>query len=308
MWNKHLKNIQFEDKKIRKIDKGMALYQIIEGREEMIISNSEKEEFEKKLKKVSKENLSHSETETKLVDFHNSKKSFSFEFEKAKNESLIEISSKKSILKPSDSTKYKSLIELNLKDTFLISNDGLDSKDDSKDSKIKIPISNCSHIFKENKDRTPLGHFNFKAVTSTQFFSLIWENKFYNQSVSEHFEHTDCVYPEWAFKESSCCLKRLVTYKMPLDIPFAPKITRIESEQFVRYDESNRLVFESNNFSLDVPFGDSFYVNERYIVDDLKKSSINVDVSIFIIWKKSAWGLKGTINQRSVRLNISLVF
>lgn len=171
---------------------------------------------------------------------------------------------------------------------------------------IPVPIptqASCKHIVEEAEDKKfsgqKLGNKTYKNVTLQQFFALVWCNPEYNKEVVSHFDYQDFNAPAWASSEGNCCISRMVTYKMHLNASIGPKSTRVDAYQYARFKNEKTLMLETCNISKDVPMGDAFEVHEKWVVTQEGKD-INVDITAGVIWKKSAWGLKGTINQKSM--------
>jgi len=59
------------------------------------------------------------------------------------------------------------------------------------------------------------------------------------------------------------------------------------------------MIYETGNISKDVPFGESFTVHDRW---SIIQAGPNLKVTVFatIKWKKSIWGLKGTIEKKAI--------
>jgi len=173
------------------------------------------------------------------------------------------------------------------------------------DVPIPIPTSlTCKHVLEEADDKkytgTKLGSQKvFKNLTLHAFFALIWGNPEYGTLLQKEMDYTEWNSPAWAVNEGGCCLQRMVSYRMPLKSGLGPKSTRVDSYQNVRYKNGNCLLFESSNISKDVPLSDAFEVHEKWVVLQ-DGANVVADVTAGVVWKKSAWGLKGTINSKSV--------
>lgn len=170
---------------------------------------------------------------------------------------------------------------------------------------IPIPTSlTCKHVLEEADDKkytgTKLGAQKiFKNLTLNAFFALIWGNPEFGTLLQKEMDYTEWNSPAWAMNESNCCLQRMISYRMPLKSGLGPKSTRVDSYQNVRFKHNNCLLFESSNISKDVPLSDAFEVHEKWVLQQ-EGTNVIVDVTAGVVWKKSAWGLKGTINSKSV--------
>lgn len=171
---------------------------------------------------------------------------------------------------------------------------------------IPVPIptqQSCKHIVEEADDKkfsgTKLGNRTYKNITLEKFFAIVFCNEEYDQGLVSQFEYTEWNCPTWAATEGGCCINRLVSYRMPLNASLGPKSTRQDSFQYARYKNDRTLLFESCNISKDVPMSDAFEVHEKWVITQ-DGPNVNVDVVAGLIWKKSAWGLKGTITQKSI--------
>lgn len=172
------------------------------------------------------------------------------------------------------------------------------------DIPVKIPTqASCKHIIEEAEDKkfsgTKLGNKTYKGVTLQQFFALVFCNTDYNKELVSHFDYQDWNAPTWALSDTSCCASRMVTYRMHLNASLGPKSTRVDSYQNARFKDDKTLLIESCNISKDVPMGDAFEVHEKWVITQEGKD-VQVDLTAGVVWKKSAWGLKGTINQKSI--------
>jgi len=95
--------------------------------------------------------------------------------------------------------------------------------------------------------------------------------------------------------------ERLLTFKTATGAPIGPSVTRVEKHQrYFYFAKSKLLVVKTWARSLDVPFGDSFLVMEKWIVQPDKDDELKVNVRVIsgAHFNKSTM-LKGTI-QKSV--------
>jgi hypothetical protein len=167
-----------------------------------------------------------------------------------------------------------------------------------------VPTStSCKHVLEESEDKkfsgTKIGQKTWLNLTLNQFFALVWCNRDYSNAVINNFGYTEWNAPPWGPSDGNCCAARLVTYRMPLNASLGPKSTRVDSYQNARFKNPNTLLIETSNISKDVPFGDAFEVHEKWTaVQD--GPDVNLEVSAAVVWKKAAWGLKGTINTKSM--------
>jgi hypothetical protein len=172
------------------------------------------------------------------------------------------------------------------------------------DISVTIPTTlSCKHILEEAEDKkftgTKLGTRTFKNINLHQFFALVWCNPEYNQLLIEANDYTEWNAPPWNLSDTGCCAQRLLTYRMPLNASLGPKSTRVDSYQNARFKGPNCLLLETSNLSKDVPMGDAFEVHEKWVVTQ-EGNTVTVEITAGVIWKKTAWGLKGTINSKSM--------
>lgn len=169
---------------------------------------------------------------------------------------------------------------------------------------VNIPTqASCKHVVEEADDKkfsgTKLGTKVYKGVTLKEFFALVFCNGDYNKELIAHFDYTEWNAPTWAMSDESCCASRLLQYRMHLNASIGPKSTRQDSHQNARFKNDTTLLIESCNISKDVPMSDAFEVHEKWVVTQEGKD-VKVELTAGVVWKKSAWGLKGTINQKSI--------
>jgi hypothetical protein len=171
---------------------------------------------------------------------------------------------------------------------------------------VPVPVPTtlaCKHTVEEVEDKkytgSKLGSKTYKNLTIAQFFALVFSNPEYASLLAKDLEYSEWNAPPWALNEAGCCLQRLVTYRMPLKSGIGPKSTRVDSTQNVRYKNSNVMLLESSNISKDVPLSDAFEVHEKWLIQQ-DGPNVTVDVTAGVVWKKTAWGLKGTINTKSI--------
>lgn len=169
---------------------------------------------------------------------------------------------------------------------------------------VTIPTqASCKHVVEESEDKkfsgTKLGTKTYKGVTLKEFFALVFCNTDYNKELVSHFDYTEWNAPAWSMSEENCCASRLLQYRMHLNASIGPKSTRQDSFQNARFKNDKTLLIESCNISKDVPMGDAFEVHEKWVITQEGKD-VQVDLTAGVVWKKSAWGLKGTINTKSI--------
>lgn len=171
---------------------------------------------------------------------------------------------------------------------------------------IILPINkNCTHIRTEpEKNQTKIHDRTFK-VSPSIFFRLTFKNNKFLEEYAEACEYAaDWTADEWAPTDSSeCCHSRKLYYKIPLNNNIGPKSTRVIATQYARQSSETNILMEMQNVSKDVPFGDSFIVYEIWELKQVESKGIkecNIVIKGGINWKKSVWGLKGTIEKKAL--------
>lgn len=141
-------------------------------------------------------------------------------------------------------------------------------------------------------------------ITPSKLFELTFNNSKFLKDFADGCDY----FPEWKFGDwtkdsANSCLTRTLNYKIPLNQSIGPKSTRVEGSQTVRMINSTDLIVDSQIISKDVPFGESFVVNEVWELTQEKSENgpqCHIVVKSGIMWKKSVWGLKGTIEKKSM--------
>lgn len=182
-----------------------------------------------------------------------------------------------------------------------------EDKELNDESNTGLPIKkNCTHIRTEpEKNQTKIFDRTFK-VTPSVFFCLTFKNKKFLEEYADSCEYA----PEWTADDwaptdnSECCHSRKLNYKIPLNNNIGPKSTRVIATQYARYLNENSILMEMQNISKDVPFGDSFTVYEIWELKQVEGNKgikeCNIVIKGGISWKKSVWGLKGTIEKKAL--------
>eukprot|EP00013_Stygamoeba_regulata_P002525 CAMPEP_0177633414 /NCGR_PEP_ID=MMETSP0447-20121125/2825_1 /TAXON_ID=0 /ORGANISM="Stygamoeba regulata, Strain BSH-02190019" /LENGTH=862 /DNA_ID=CAMNT_0019135073 /DNA_START=346 /DNA_END=2934 /DNA_ORIENTATION=- len=132
------------------------------------------------------------------------------------------------------------------------------------------PISqSCSHMLKATKDAFQSLKTTF-SLSVAGFYKLFLDEKLrFFPAIHEEggeFGYSEMTCTPWALESGSCCLRRDLKYRMPLNITFGPKSTMVEQSHRIHFVNSQKLVLQTISLSKDVPYGDAFQVVNTYTV------------------------------------------
>ncbi|OQR96796.1 GRAM domain-containing protein 1A [Achlya hypogyna] len=93
-------------------------------------------------------------------------------------------------------------------------------------------------------------------------------------------------------------LTRTASFVLPVDAPIGPKSTRVNLVQERRPLENGGYLFDTSTRLADIPYGDYFAVEDRWILHKLSDTSLELCVQLRVVFSKSTmW--RGTIESRA---------
>jgi hypothetical protein len=105
------------------------------------------------------------------------------------------------------------------------------------------------------------------------------------------------------YKPATCCVERLITFKVALSQPVGPKSTRMTQTLVARFVTARRLVIETVSQCHDAPYADSFLVNSMLVVDEKHDGSCHLRIWWGVRFLRTVWMVKGLIESTALRDN-----
>jgi len=106
----------------------------------------------------------------------------------------------------------------------------------------------------------------------------------------------------WKSSDTGCCKSREMSYVVELGYLIGPKTSTVDQTQRVHFLDKTSFIVEKSSQSKDVPFGEEFKVEEKWII---KSNENSVDISLYgtTNWITSSWGssmFKSKIDSKSI--------
>ncbi|EGG18212.1 hypothetical protein DFA_03699 [Cavenderia fasciculata] len=166
----------------------------------------------------------------------------------------------------------------------------------------QVPLrEKCDHISLSDFDEQPWMNERF-PITVEEFYAVIVKSDFWGQVNTTH-GYTEQTVSEW--KTGSCCIERNMDFRTAIAFKIGPKSTRVSQVQRCRLRNKDELVFQSSSCSKDVPYGDSFSVENLMQVhtahDDA--SACVIKLSGKIKFTKTLWGINSMIQKSASQGN-----
>jgi uncharacterized membrane protein YgcG len=105
------------------------------------------------------------------------------------------------------------------------------------------------------------------------------------------------------YKPATCCVERLITFRVSLSQPVGPKSTRMTQTLVARFVTARRLVIETVSQCHDAPYADSFLVNSMLVVDEKHDGSCLLRIWWGVRFLRTVWMVKGLIESTALRDN-----
>lgn len=132
--------------------------------------------------------------------------------------------------------------------------------------------------------------------TVDEFFLAGFSNKSRQDlqpKMSQALEQTELNVTDWLLKKRIGCVRDMV-YVVPVKQSFGPKSTRCHQNQSYCVYEDNTFVLSTSQIQTDIPYGDYFRVEARWVLRPLSKRRCSLSVSTEVIFTKSTM-MKGLI-------------
>jgi hypothetical protein len=156
--------------------------------------------------------------------------------------------------------------------------------------------SECKHFHDEKPQKICEAEFDVSVV---EFYNIFWSDAEFFSYLGRMQEFTELFVGNWQLSEENCCISRKVGYRAPVKAPIGPKSTRVEQQQRARFKTPSLLLIETSSISKDVPFGDSFLVEERWTLTEGPNKKTKCAIDVYLRWKKNAWGFKSQIEKKT---------
>eukprot|EP00029_Vermamoeba_vermiformis_P006969 TRINITY_DN287_c0_g1_i1.p1 TRINITY_DN287_c0_g1~~TRINITY_DN287_c0_g1_i1.p1 ORF type:complete len:837 (+),score=183.56 TRINITY_DN287_c0_g1_i1:76-2586(+) len=156
--------------------------------------------------------------------------------------------------------------------------------------------SDCKHFHDEKPTKLLEAEFDVSVV---EFYNIFWSDAEFFSYLGRMQEFTEMFVGNWQLTEEGCCISRKVGYRAPVKAPIGPKSTRVEQQQRARFKTPTLLLIETSSVSKDVPFGDSFLVEERWTLTEGPNKKTKCAIDVYLRWKKNAWGFKSQIEKKT---------
>lgn len=130
-----------------------------------------------------------------------------------------------------------------------------------------------------------------------EFFSAAWSNKSRNilqPKLSSALEQTGCSITDWIRSKTRGGCAREMMFTVPVKQTFGPKSTHCHQTQYYSVYEDDTLVFSTSQVQTDIPYGDYFRVEARWILRSIGKRKCSLFVGTEVIFTKSTM-MKGLI-------------
>ncbi|OQS05557.1 hypothetical protein THRCLA_02335, partial [Thraustotheca clavata] len=109
---------------------------------------------------------------------------------------------------------------------------------------------------------------------------------------------TDIKCDPWSTPDENMSQTRTANFVLPVDAPIGPKSTRVNVFQVRKPLENDGYLFDTSTRLGDIPYGDYFAVEDRWILEKLSDDSCELFVQIRVVFSKSTmW--RGTIESRA---------
>ena len=90
----------------------------------------------------------------------------------------------------------------------------------------------------------------------------------------------------WNPSAENCCFERRAKFKAPIGFS---KYTRVTQQQRVRFTNDDKVIFETSSFSKDVPYGNHFLVESKWVLTNLDDSHSELKIYISVKFIKHNW-------------------
>lgn len=173
-----------------------------------------------------------------------------------------------------------------------------------------VPVlETCSHISAGWTAGQSMVNVLLPVAVGDMFYTFFDDKNpdvpvFWNElHTQEPLSYTEVSMGQWSPQAENCCLRRSVGFRVALKHPLGPKSTRVQQEQRIHYMNKDTLVMETTSASLDVPYGDTFSTDTRWVMSAATgpggKPATRVTVNVDIKFTKSVW-IKGVIQSSAV--------
>ncbi|KAK5574931.1 hypothetical protein RB653_010185 [Dictyostelium firmibasis] len=142
-------------------------------------------------------------------------------------------------------------------------------------------------------------------ISCIKFYTLMIDSDFWAY-VSKECGFLDMKESEWITSETCCHQERTLNFKTPISFKIGPKVASVQQSQKIRRTPTNGYVMETSSISKDVPYGDSFSVENYLTLEPCPQSPQDfciLKVSTAVKFIKSIWGLGGLIEKTVTQSN-----
>eukprot|EP01132_Coremiostelium_polycephalum_P003062 gene3062-3830_t len=184
-------------------------------------------------------------------------------------------------------------------------NNSISSPDANVPSFLKFPnlplAEKCQHINYSDFEEAPWSTEKY-PITVEEFFNVIIRSDFWG-SVNTTHSYTEQSVSEWSVT-TPCCVQRTMDFRTAIAFKIGPKSTRVAQIQRCRMKSKDELAVECSSVSKDVPYGDSFSVENLIVVSpNPAEDGCIVRLSSKIKFMKTIWGITSMIQKTALTGN-----
>ncbi|EGC28687.1 hypothetical protein DICPUDRAFT_100061 [Dictyostelium purpureum] len=165
----------------------------------------------------------------------------------------------------------------------------------------RLPMQDkCDHVVVSEFDEAPWSTEKYQ-ISLAEFYEIIIRSDFWG-SVNTTHSYTEQSLSEWK-QNTNCCIHRNIDFRTAISFKIGPKSTRVAQTQRCKLKNKSELILQSSSVSKDVPYGDSFSVENLLVVQAIDNTSCLAKLSSKIKFTKSVWGLSSMIQKSALQGN-----
>eukprot|EP01133_Synstelium_polycarpum_P006601 gene6601-7665_t len=136
-------------------------------------------------------------------------------------------------------------------------------------------------------------HIFYRAIIDSSFWATVSEEMGF-------YEMTEGL---WSTSATACHQERELNFKTPISFKIGPKCATVTQVQKIRRTPTSGYFMETSSVSRDVPYGESFSVENYISLEPSGKDSCSLKVSTAVKFTKSVWGIGGLIEKSVIQSN-----
>eukprot|EP01118_Nematostelium_gracile_P009715 TRINITY_DN3276_c0_g3_i3.p1 TRINITY_DN3276_c0_g3~~TRINITY_DN3276_c0_g3_i3.p1 ORF type:complete len:394 (-),score=74.47 TRINITY_DN3276_c0_g3_i3:18-1025(-) len=175
-------------------------------------------------------------------------------------------------------------------------------KEDNSNSFLftNIPTSNCQHMMANEYEDSECFIEEELQISLSEFYTKFLETTDTWMKAHQAMNFTENVFQNWTMDPQNCCLIRELDFTSPVNAKIGPKFAKVHSVHRIFMKNPGLMIFEATSQSRGVPYGDTFFLANRFEIKSSTKGGCILRVITQIKFVKAVWGVKGLISSTAV--------